>query len=285
MSNSNYSTVIITDKNSHETKVYSIKQKHIENIILYKRILLFSTICVVILLAGLSSYIGYVYYQKRDLRNKILNLQSKLDDKQLDYLINNLSEAGETLELIEKYLKEREVKTLSSSKDLDSNNDVGGEYYAVNDMNVDVVNSEKERIENLLKNIQSIPMGLPHIGRLSSDFGVRGNPMSGRGSEFHSGLDLAGKIGDPIKVTANGIITYASVRGGYGNCIIVKHSHGYETLYGHLSEINVKVGQKVKSGDIIGKLGNTGRSTGPHVHYEIIHNNIKVNPKNFLQIK
>ncbi|MGM5632051.1 peptidoglycan DD-metalloendopeptidase family protein [Apibacter raozihei] len=284
MSKTKYSTVIVTDKHSNETKVYSINQRHIENMSLYKKVLLYSSITVCILLTGLSTFIAYGYYQKRELHGKIADLENKLDNKKLNQMLNNLDEAEKSLDKIEKYLKEREVKTLSSSRTSEGTDNVGGEYYPIEDLNPDLIESRKDRVQDLLNKIQSIPVGLPHIGRLTSDFGVRGNPMSGKGSEFHPGLDLAGKIGDPIRVTANGTVTYASVKGGYGNCIMVKHSHGYETLYGHLSAINVKLGQKVKAGDIIGKLGNTGRSTGPHVHYEILYNKEKENPKKYLQI-
>ncbi len=284
MSKVKYSTVIIADKHSDNTKVYSIKQKHIENIVLYKKVLLYSTVSVLTILLGLLGYIGYAYYQKQELHGKITALQNKLDSKRLNQMINNLDKAEESLKKIETYLHEREVKTLVTSSSNESN-DVGGEYYPVDNANSDVIKSKKERIADLLNKIQAIPIGLPHIGRLTSDFGVRGNPMSGRGAEFHPGLDIAGNIGDPIKVTANGKVIFASVKGGYGNCIIIQHGFGYQTLYGHLSKIDVKEGQEVKSGQVIGKLGNTGRSTGPHVHYEIIYNNDKENPAKYLQIK
>jgi murein DD-endopeptidase MepM/ murein hydrolase activator NlpD len=288
MNKAKYSTVIITDKHSHETKIYSIKQKHIENIVLYKRILLYSTISILFILTGLMSYIGYEYYQKQKLHGKIADLESKLDSKRLIQMINNLDEAEESLLKIENYLKEREVKTFTASgvNGSSNNSNIGGEYHPVNDLNADLIESKKERILDLLTKIQSVPIGLPHIGRLTSDFGVRKNPMARRGgSEFHPGLDLSGKIGAPIRVTADGKVSFAGAKGGYGNCIIVQHDFGYETLYGHLSKINVKSGQKVKAGKIIGELGNTGRSTGPHIHYEIIHNKEKENPNKYLQIK
>ncbi len=283
MNKTKYSTVIITDKHSNDTKIYSIKNKHIENIVFYKKVLLYSTICVLTILLGLVSYIGYAYYQKQELHSKITDLENKLDSKKLNQMANNLDQAEKSLKKIENYLREREVKNLVTSTTNESN-DVGGEYYPTDYLNADLIKSKKERIADLLNKIQAIPIGLPHIGRLTSDFGVRGNPMSGRGAEFHPGLDIAGKIGDPIRVTANGKVAFASVKGGYGNCIIVQHDSGYQTLYGHLSEIDVKEGQEVKSGQIIGKLGNTGRSTGPHIHYEIIYNNNKENPNKYLQI-
>ena len=276
---SKYSTIIITDKNSFESRIFSVKNKHIKNFFLYKKIILLSFIVIFCLVAGLISYISYVYNQKEDLHVKISNLESKLDSKKLNEMILNLNEAEKSLIKIEKYLKDRQVKTLPTSEiKLNNTDNMGGEYYPVNDSNLNLIENKKERISDILKKIQYVPIGLPHIGRITSNFGVRGNPMKkGTGSEFHPGLDIAGNIGDPIHATANGVVIFANVRGGYGNCIIIKHNFGYETLYGHLSKINVKEGQNVKAGDVIGQLGSTGRSTGPHVNYEIIYNKEKEN--------
>lgn len=282
---SKYSTIIITDKNSLETKIFSVKNKHIKNIFLYKKILFLSLLTAFCLVAGLVSYISYVYYQKQNLHVKIADLESKLDTKKLNDMIINLNEAEKSLLKIERYLKDRQVQILPPADSQFNVNNVGGEYYPVTDANLNLIEFKKERITDILKKIQFVPIGLPHVGRITSNFGVRGNPMKkGKGSEFHPGLDIAGNIGDPIHATANGVITYASVKGGYGNCIMIKHHFGYETLYGHLSKILVKKGQTVNAGDVIGKLGSTGRSTGPHVHYEIIYNKEKENPNNYLQI-
>ncbi|MXP05637.1 MULTISPECIES: M23 family metallopeptidase [unclassified Apibacter] len=282
---SKYSTIIITDKNSLETKIFSVKNKHIRNIFLYKKILLLSIFTIFCLVAGLVSYISYVYYQKQDLHVKIADLESKLDTKKLNDMIINLNEAEKSLLKIERYLKDRQVKTLPTSATNFNVDNVGGEYYPVNDSNLNLIENKKKRISDIYKKIQFIPIGLPHVGRITSNFGVRGNPMKkGKGSEFHPGLDIAGTIGDPIHATANGVVTFASVRGGYGNCVMIKHHFGYETLYGHMSKILVKEGQVVNAGDVIGELGSTGRSTGPHVHYEIILNKEKENPNNYLHV-
>lgn len=137
----------------------------------------------------------------------------------------------------------------------------------------------------LLKKTQTIPLGLPHDGELSSRFGPRRNPFTNRGGEMHGGLDFRGKTGEPIHVTADGTVDFAGVQRGYGKVVIVKHSHGYTTYYAHLSAIDVKKGQVIESGDIIGKLGSTGRSTGPHLHYEVRLNNKRLDPEGFLSIE
>lgn len=104
-----------------------------------------------------------------------------------------------------------------------------------------------------------------------------------RWSSFHKGIDIAGNIGDNVFAAMDGEITYAEYNdGGYGNLIIIKHEDNMSTHYGHLSEYKVKVGDKVKKGDIIGEVGNTGFSTGPHLHFELRVNNEPVDPTGYI---
>ena len=100
--------------------------------------------------------------------------------------------------------------------------------------------------------------------------------------QFHKGVDFALPVGSPVRSTASGVVIFSGVKGGYGNCIIVAHGNGLATLYAHLSELLVKNNQKVKVNQIIAKSGNSGRSTGPHLHYEVHKDNTPVNPKLFM---
>lgn len=115
---------------------------------------------------------------------------------------------------------------------------------------------------------------------MSSGYGIRRDPIYGS-SKFHEGLDFAARTGTPVFATANGTVTLAERRGGYGNCIDISHGFNYLTRYAHLSEILVKEGQKVKRGQIIGKVGSTGKSIGPHLHYEVRFKNEPQNPVNY----
>jgi murein DD-endopeptidase MepM/ murein hydrolase activator NlpD len=117
--------------------------------------------------------------------------------------------------------------------------------------------------------------------RISSGFGLRRNPF-GRGYEFHNGLDFPGPIGTPIQATAPGVIEKAEWSRGYGYHVVVNHGYGYRTLYAHLSETNVSQGDQVEKGHVVGYLGNTGRSTGPHLHYAVYQGNQMVDPKDYL---
>ena len=121
----------------------------------------------------------------------------------------------------------------------------------------------------------------PAHGWLTSRMGSRQDPMTG-GEDFHAGLDIAGEKGQPIYATAAGRVSQAGYQGAYGNLVVLDHGFGLETKYGHLSSFNVKPGQDVKRGDIIGRLGATGRATGYHLHYEVRANGRLLNPLQLL---
>lgn len=121
----------------------------------------------------------------------------------------------------------------------------------------------------------------PAQGWLSSTMGHRVDPIDG-GDDFHAGLDIAAERGQPVYVTAAGTVSHIGYQGGYGNLIVVNHGFGLETRYGHLLNYSVKNGAKVKRGDIIGHVGNTGRSTGYHLHYEVLANGKLLNPLQLL---
>lgn len=120
------------------------------------------------------------------------------------------------------------------------------------------------------------PTGTPARGEISSQYGSRWGRL-------HAGLDVANDIGTPIVATAAGVVTMSEWNGAYGYCVMVDHGNGMETLYGHCDELLVSEGTKVKRGQTIALMGNTGRSTGPHVHYEVIVDGVPVNPASYLQ--
>lgn len=129
--------------------------------------------------------------------------------------------------------------------------------------------------------LASTPSTWPVKGRISSSFGMRSSPFQ-RGVNFHRGLDIAAPLGTPVYAPAKGVVAFAGIQSGYGNVIFVKHRAGISTRYGHLSKILVKEGQKVERGDVIGLVGNTGRSTGPHLHYEVRVGGVSVNPMKYI---
>jgi len=143
---------------------------------------------------------------------------------------------------------------------------------------------ESMLIDRTLQN-QTIPTGSPSIdGWVSSLFGMRTDPMTGK-MEFHGGIDFAGRSGAPILAVASGIVTWSGVRYGYGNMVEINHGNGYQTRYAHNKKNLVVVGQKVDKGQIISLMGSSGRSTGTHVHFEVVNNGKTVNPKKYISLK
>ena len=126
------------------------------------------------------------------------------------------------------------------------------------------------------------PSGWPVYGHLTSRFGYRNSPW-GMGWEFHAGVDISARRGTPIVATADGVVAFAGWLGLFGNTVILEHGYGYRTLYGHNDKNAITVGERVTRGQIIAYIGTTGRSTGPHVHYEVHINGQQVNPTPFLR--
>ena len=146
-----------------------------------------------------------------------------------------------------------------------------------------------DEIELLAKHkidmLASIPAILPlsfngENTRVTSGFGNRMHPIY-KIVKPHTGMDFSGSVGTPIYATGNGVIEKSVFENGYGRHVVINHGYGYKTLYGHLNNFNVKVGQKVKRGDIIGFMGNTGVSSSTHLHYEVRKNNVAIDPVNF----
>ena len=129
---------------------------------------------------------------------------------------------------------------------------------------------------------QTVPKGFPVAnGWISSPFGYRTDPMTGK-NEMHEGLDFAGKPGTPVSSIAAGIVTWSGPRYGYGKMIEISHGNGYITRYAHNQKNLVSVGEKVEKGEVIAVMGSTGRSTGTHVHVEVMYNGVLVDPKKFI---
>jgi murein DD-endopeptidase MepM/ murein hydrolase activator NlpD len=142
----------------------------------------------------------------------------------------------------------------------------------------------RAHVERLNRTMQTVPVRPPLSGELdqSSGYGVRVDPFFRRPA-MHTGLDFRGDSGDPVRATAAGTVSHAGWQGGYGKLVEVDHGNGTATRYGHLSEIDVRIGQSIKIGQVVGKIGSTGRSTGPHLHYETRVDGDPVDPQKFLR--
>ncbi len=146
------------------------------------------------------------------------------------------------------------------------------------------INVTRAQVERLNRTLALVPYRKPVIGEVefTSGFGVRSDPFLGRPA-MHTGLDFRAATGDPVRATANGKVVSSGWAGGYGRLVEIDHGNGLSTRYGHLSEIDVKVGDTIKIGQVIGAVGSTGRSTGPHLHYETRIDGEAVDPQKFLR--
>ncbi|MBI3435102.1 MAG: M23 family metallopeptidase, partial [Proteobacteria bacterium] len=142
----------------------------------------------------------------------------------------------------------------------------------------------RAQLERLNRALVAVPLRKPIIGQTetSSGFGVRIDPFI-RAPAMHTGLDFRGSTGEPVRATAAGTVTTAGWNGGYGQMVEIDHGNGFATRYAHLSKIDVDVGDKVHGGQTVGRLGSTGRSTGPHLHYETRVEGEAVDPQKFLR--
>jgi murein DD-endopeptidase MepM/ murein hydrolase activator NlpD len=146
------------------------------------------------------------------------------------------------------------------------------------------INITRAQVERLNRTLALVPYRKPVIGEVefTSGFGVRTDPFLGRPA-MHTGLDFRAATGDPVRATANGKVASSGWAGGYGRMVEIDHGNGLSTRYGHLSQIDVKVGDQIKIGQVIGEVGSTGRSTGPHLHYETRIDGEAVDPQKFLR--
>jgi murein DD-endopeptidase MepM/ murein hydrolase activator NlpD len=139
------------------------------------------------------------------------------------------------------------------------------------------------KTDQYLDTIRSLPLGTPVQGNITSRFGKRKDPLNKK-SAFHPGVDIRGKRGEKIYATADGVVIKSYRNGGYGNYVTIDHGNGYTTSFAHMKKYLVQKGDRVERGQVIGLVGNTGRSTGPHLHYEIALDDKVINPYKFMKI-
>ncbi len=165
---------------------------------------------------------------------------------------------------------------------------VGGNENPPDPQTLEWLEKRAEKIEKNLTQLHSyyqdqnaIPSIVPTQGLISSTFGARRNPFTGL-PDFHEGMDISGDIGTPVLATADGTVSFAGEKGNSGRAVEIEHSFDFSSFYGHLYKTTVKPGEKVKRGQIIGLMGNSGNSTGPHLHYEVHVHGQPVNPKPYI---
>ncbi len=215
----------------------------------------------------------------KDLELRNIQLQTSFKDEKEELLsttVNRLNERNKLIESVMDHLglkiKKKKIKHIQSNS--------GGPYIALADKNFDEL---IQRTDTYLKTIRRLPLGRPVTGYITSRYGRRVDPLNDK-KAFHSGIDFRGKYGDKIRATAHGKVVYAGRNGGFGKFIKIDHGNGYTTSFAHMKKVEVKKGQYVKQGQVIGRVGSSGRSTGPHLHYEISRNGKTINPYRFIKL-
>lgn len=268
-------TVLIVGNDDEEIRSLSINRTLIAN---YKKYLLYTGIAFtasIIIFFSVFAYSVKVSLDKSSLNSQLVDVNAKLQTYDSLELSRKLNKIDNNLSMIDGYLKER---------GLIKQENMGGPETEKPVHLVTKINYLEEQSVIFYNTLRDIPMGYPYGGPRSSDYGYRRNPFGGYSGEFHPGVDFKGPVGDPIHATADGIVNRCDWYNGYGNAVVLDHKSGYQTLYGHMTKVNVVQGQFVKAGDVIGFLGSTGRSTGPHVHYEVRQNGDDISPEPFLKV-
>jgi len=223
---------------------------------------------------------------QKEYNTRLTDQQTKFDLENTNLQLENVrlmstavSDLNERSELIESVMEKVGVELRTGKKHSPSDNSGGPFIPAEKQSYTDLL----KKTEQYLKTIRQIPLGKPVSGTISSKFGKRSDPLNKKKS-IHEGVDLRGKRGERICATASGKVIKAFKNGSYGNYVKIDHGNGYHTVYAHMQNYLVKKGERVEQGQVIGQVGNSGRSTGPHVHYEILLDSRPINPVRFMKI-
>ncbi len=270
-----YISIVIASHEGKSPKTIRIKKLHLKVALTILISFLFLSIASYYLSLKLFSEKAKLTIKSEELKREKVTLLSERHalEKERNLLNQKVEEFEKKLTELESYLAKRGV--------LEKKIAVGGASYKSVPKDLSYIEFLDQRADHLLSTIRSIPLGYPVYGKITSHVGWRKNPF-GRGYEFHTGIDIDAPYGAPVVATADGVVELAGYYGDYGKAVVISHPSGYSTLYGHLSEIKVKVGERVKAGQIIGSVGSTGRSTGPHLHYEVLYDGKIKNPIDYL---
>lgn len=261
----------------------------------------FLTASFFIVLGILSNYLFHSFFPNSGINKQISQLHKQLQEsntlkeelalqiqtiqQEKDILLNTaVNELEEQSGLIERIMCNLGVNIKSVQKNVNppgaGKENSGGPFIAVQKTNYKKLLSHSD---HCLKAFRSVPLGRPIPGLVTSKFGRRTDPLNKR-KGFHTGVDIRGRTGQKVMATADGVVTRSFINGSYGRYIEIQHSNGYTTKFAHLTKRLIKRGDKVVRGQVIGTVGSSGRSTGPHLHYEICLKNRPVNPSKFLRV-
>jgi murein DD-endopeptidase MepM/ murein hydrolase activator NlpD len=237
----------------------------------------------------LLSFSAYGFYgitqQAAHFRTEVENQRLRAENEKQRRELNDLNNRVEAVEDTSRKLAEKSG-VVNQDPVLPG---TGGPALPLDANSLAALEGKMKQLEQSMKAYESIlrergytPSIWPVVGKLESGFGGRRNPFGGSSYEFHSGQDIDAQPGDPVVAGASGKVSFVGWQNGYGQLVVIDHGGELTTRYGHLSHIDVAQGQTVARGQFIGRVGSTGRSTGPHLHYEIRINDEPVDPRQYL---
>lgn len=265
----------------------SRSRARVQRIRVEQRVVTVSCVIALFIAVGLVYGIYGLTQQAAHLRTELENQRLRAENNQQRQELEKLNSRVEKVEDTSRRLAEKsgvvEAETALPG--------TGGPELPLDEMALATLTSKMSRLEEDMRSYEQVlrergytPTIWPVDGKLEGGFGGRRNPFGGPGYEFHTGQDIEAPMGAPVVAGASGRISFVGWQNGYGQLVIVDHGGGLSTRYGHLSHIDVDLGQVVSRGQLVGKVGSTGRSTGPHLHYEVRINEEAVNPIQYLQI-
>ncbi len=303
MANKTFTLIVVPDHNS-QVKRYRIQK----GLIVQALVGLF----VLLGVAG-GATIHYFQVAKDAAENRILREENLTMKVQLKSIRERIDHIGSTLDRVERF--DQKLRAITLLSDPQRNLAMGptepgaaaqggpsaespftrlasSENPKALNSRLDKLSAEATRQEQSLQELTayfqeqksllaSTPSTWPTRGWVTSDFGQRIDPYTAD-RVMHAGLDIASEHGRPVLAPSDGVIVFAGLEGGYGNVLVIDHGYGIKTRYGHLAQISVKAGDRIKRGQQVASVGNTGRSTGPHLHYEVRVNGIPQNPRKFI---
>jgi murein DD-endopeptidase MepM/ murein hydrolase activator NlpD len=263
----------------------SRSRSRIRRVCVGKKWLKFLSVAAILLFFGCVYGLYGLTQQALHLRVENENRRLRSENERQQRELNRLSNRVEAVEDTSRKLAEKSGVIAANS----TTPGAGGPAMPVESESLAELESKMSRIEQDLRRYETeignshTPSIWPVAGTLESGFGGRRNPFGGSSYEFHSGQDIDAAWGAPVIAGANGTVTFSGWQNGYGQLVVIDHGGGLTTRYGHLSAIAATVGQLIQRGEFLGRVGSTGRSTGPHLHYEVRINDQPVNPLQYLQ--
>jgi murein DD-endopeptidase MepM/ murein hydrolase activator NlpD len=293
-------------KNSCTFLIIPWKKTSVKQISVSSTLVKFISVVIVVFFFSIAYFsYDYIRVKKETVEFAGLKRFTIIQKKQIDLLVGKIGEFEKKMADLNRLDKKiRIMSNLDNGYDNDQIFGIGGPIPEENytESQEVLINNIRQNIDRLLEDatsreksfkellgflqkqksiLASTPSIWPVMGWVTSEFGYRISPFTGK-REFHRGIDIATKIGKEIGAPADGMVITVRRKAGMGNCIKIKHGNGITTHFGHLMKVAVKKGKRVKRGDVIGYIGNSGRSTGPHLHYAVVLNGISVNPRRYL---